>query len=213
MWRVFSHQYTRLTDAELITQIHKGQERAASELIVRHSPKIYAQAWRLTGSREASEDIVQEAMIRLWRQIPVWDRGAKAKKAQLSSWLYRVTTNLCIDHLRRQKPQVTLEDSACEIPGSLIDAETQLVMQSDHDQLYRLLEQLPARQRIAISLRYLEEWTNPQIAAEMSLTVSAVESLIKRGKSGLAQLMNSTNTTPRHEHHEQGTDKGARHAS
>jgi len=176
-----------LPDEALLLLYANGDAVAARVLTLRLVPRLLAYASRLLGGdRAEAEDVTQETMLRLWRIAPDWRRG----EAQVSTWLYRVATNLCTDRLRarRLRRPVTLDDApdlASEAPG----AEARLIEQDRQAALSAALAQLPDRQRQAVVLRHIEGLTNPEIATVMEIGVEAVESLTARGKRGLAALL------------------------
>jgi len=176
-----------LPDEALLVLYANGDPAAARALTARFLPRILSYAARLLGGdRAEAEDVAQETLLRLWRTAPDWRRG----EATVSTWLYRVATNLCTDRLRarRIRRPVTLDD-APELPSEAADAETRLIEQDRHTALTAALAQLPDRQREAVVLRHIEGLTNPEIAAVMGIGVEAVESLTARGKKGLAVLL------------------------
>ena len=171
------------SDAVLLGQFADGDAAAARVLTDRLGPRCYSVALRLLGNRVEAEDVTQEAMMRLWRIAPNWIPG----QAQVSTWLYRVTLNLCVD-LRRKKQFSTLEDAPelADDSGSAVDRMQDAVRK---DALQTALEQLPDRQRQAVVLRHIEELSNPEIAGIMEISVEAVESLTARGKRALAAIL------------------------
>lgn len=86
-------------DAALLAAFAQGDRTAAAVLTDRLLPRVYGLALRMTGDRAEAEDIAQEAMVRLWRIAPDWEPGG----AKISTWLYRVVKNLCVDHKRRRR--------------------------------------------------------------------------------------------------------------
>lgn len=163
-----------------------GQRGAAEELTRRLAPRAFAQAWRMLGSESDAEDVVQEALLRLWRAAPDWSAG----QAQISTWLYRVVANLCIDRQRasRARPSAALDDVPEPVaPGQGADGALDAARRSAA--LQQALAALPERQTIAVSLRHLEGLTLPEIAEVMECSVEAAESLVARGKRGLAQAL------------------------
>ncbi|MEQ9261041.1 MAG: RNA polymerase sigma factor [Roseovarius sp.] len=167
-------------DAALLTLYANGDAEAARLLAARLLPRVLAHAERLLGSRAEAEDVAQEAMLRLWRIAPAWRQG----EAQVSTWLYRVTANLCIDRLRRARP-VPLEE-APEIADGHAGPAARMQEAERATALKAALMRLPARQREAVVLRHMEELGNPEIAEIMETSVEAVESLLARGKRALA---------------------------
>src|SRR5690554_3791624 len=85
------------SDEALLGLYARGDPVAARLLAARHLPVVLGYAARLLGDRAEAEDVSQEAMLRLWRIAPEWRAG----EAKVSTWLYRVVTNLCTDRLRR----------------------------------------------------------------------------------------------------------------
>ncbi len=171
------------SDDVLLGQFARGDAAAARVLTDRLGPRSFSVALRMLGSRAEAEDITQEAMMRLWKVAPEWVSG----QAKVSTWLYRVTMNLCVDHLRKQKPYRLAEIPEPE-DGQASVAER---MQDDarKDALQLALSQLPERQRQAVVLRHIEELPNPEIAGIMGISVEAVESLTARGKRALTGIL------------------------
>ena len=175
-----------VSDEALLVLYANGDAGGARVLTVRLVPRILGYAARLLGDRAEAEDVAQEAMLRLWRVAPDWRQG----EAKVTTWLYRVTTNLCTDRLRvRQRRKVSALDDAPDIEDGAPAAETVLIEADRMVALDAALAALPDRQREAVVLRHIEGFTNPEIAAVMDIGVEAVESLIARGKRGLSAIL------------------------
>ena len=171
------------TDEDLLALYAKGTPDAAAELTHRVLPRVFRHAVRMLGDRSEAEDIAQEAMLRLWRIAPVWRRG----EAQVSTWLYRVTANLCTDQLRKRRTVglSEIDEPLDDAPGAVEGLQDRARTEA----LQRALDRLPERQRAAVVLRHLEGLSNPEIADIMHISPRAVESLTARGKSALAALL------------------------
>ena len=175
-----------VSDETLLVLYANGDAAGARMLTVRLVPRILAYAARLLADRAEAEDVAQEAMLRLWRVAPEWRQG----EAKVTTWLYRVTTNLCTDRLRvRQRRKVLPMDTASDVEDSAPAADTVLMEADRMAALNAALAALPDRQREAVVLRHIEGFTNPDIAAVMDIGVEAVESLIARGKRALAAIL------------------------
>lgn len=161
----------------------EGDAMAARLLTDRLGPRCYSVALRMLGNRAEAEDVTQEAMMRLWKIAPDWAQG----QAQISTWLYRVTLNLCVDLRRRKRPD-TLE-GAPEPEDAAASVVEQMQQVARHDALQQALGRLPDRQRQAVVLRHIEELSNPEIAGIMEISVEAVESLTARGKRALTAIL------------------------
>ncbi len=162
-----------------------GDGQAAAELMRRLGPRCFGVALRVLGNAAEAEDVTQEAMMRLWRMAPDWQSG----QAKVSTWLYRVVMNLCIDLKRRQRGGHVDLDAIPEPPDPARSAPEQLQEAARQDALQQALMQLPERQRQAVVLRHIEELANPDIAGIMDISVEAVESLTARGKRTLAKIL------------------------
>jgi RNA polymerase sigma-70 factor (ECF subfamily) len=161
-----------------------GDRAAARLLAIRLTPRALGQAYRMLTDRAEAEDVVQDALMRLWKIAPEWRQG----EAQVSTWLYRVVANLCTDRLRRRKRNVGIDQIAePEDPTPSVTDR----MQDDARQraLADALASLPDRQAQAVALRHLEGLGNPEIAEIMEISVEAVESLTSRGKRALAAIL------------------------
>lgn len=172
------------TDGALLVAFANGDPEAARLLTGRLAPRVLGQAMRMLADRAEAEDVTQEAMVRLWTVAPDWRQG----EAQVSTWLYRVTANLCTDRLRRRRRSVSLDAVADPADGTASVAD-QMQGQARLSALSEALAILPGRQGQAVALRHLEGLSNPEIAKIMDISVEAVESLIARGKRALAALL------------------------
>jgi RNA polymerase sigma-70 factor (ECF subfamily) len=172
----------RRADDALMARIAQGDARAFSELVDSRLDRVMAVARRMLGNETEAEDVAQEAMLRLWRQAENWDGG----RAQISTWLYRVTVNLCIDRIRARR-----EETTPEIPDTQVAASQQQTMEEAdlRDLMDRTLQALPERQRMALVLFHYEDLSMAAVAEMMEISVEAVESLLARGRRALKQQL------------------------
>ena len=168
-------------DAILLARFAAGDQAAARTQTELLRPGALRQAWRMLGDQAEAEDVAQDAMLRLWRQASDWRAG----EARVSTWLYRVVHNLCIDRMRRRRPQVAVEDAPEPVdpnPGVL-----ERMARSETGRAVAVaIGELPQRQRQALVLRHFEGWSNPQIGEALDCSVEAVESLLARARRQLA---------------------------
>ncbi len=171
------------SDDALLLQFAEGDAAAARVLTARLGPKCFSVAQRMLGNRAEAEDVTQDAMMRLWQMAPKWVPG----QAKVSTWLYRVTLNLCVDVLRKKRPDRL--DDVPEPEDEDLSAADRLQEAARKDALQMALSQLPDRQRQAVILRHIEELPNPEIAGIMGISTEAVESLTARGKRALVAIL------------------------
>ena len=172
-----------ISDDALLQLYANGDQAAARQLTLRLAPRAYKQAYRMLGVQADAEDVAQEAMMRVWIIAPEWRSG----EAKVTTWLYRVVANLCLDRLR--KVQSTSLDAIDEPIDPSPSAADDMQSNARLDALQAALIALPERQRQALVLRHIEELANPEIADVMEISVKAVESLTSRGKRALTQIL------------------------
>jgi RNA polymerase sigma-70 factor (ECF subfamily) len=171
-------------DQELLALIQDGSHHAFAELVQRHTERFYRLAYRYLQSKQAAEDIVQDAFLRLWENPANWQPGRNSK---FTTWFYRVVVNLCLD-LQKKKWPVRLDE---EIP--LVDERETADVAMMRIEEQRLLEKeiaaLPERQRTALNLCFDEGLSNQEAADVMGVNLKALQSLIMRAKTTLKERM------------------------
>ncbi|WP_119274917.1 sigma-70 family RNA polymerase sigma factor [Taklimakanibacter deserti] len=165
-------------DSALLAAAAAGDEKAFAGLVERHYDIIYRVVWRVTSGHADTEDMVQEAFLKLWNNPAQVRHGAA-----LRGWLMRVATNLAIDRARRK--QASNIDDQPEIAASGPDALDQVLGDRSAHEINSALARLPERQRLALSLVYFESMSNIEAAAALEISVEAVESLLARGRRAL----------------------------
>lgn len=170
-------------DSELIDRLAIGDEVAFRMLVERHIDRAYAIALRIVGNAADAEDVVQDTMLKIWSHRGRWQHG----RAKFSTWLYRVISNRCID--LRRKPRNENVDTVPEVADGQPGAVEIIERNELNDMLELAMQRLPEQQRIAVIFSYHENMSNGEIAQVMDTTVAAVESLLKRGRQQLRQLL------------------------
>jgi RNA polymerase sigma-70 factor, ECF subfamily len=170
------------SDEDLMVAIAKGDEPAFRILMRRYLPRALGLARRIMGNDADAEEVVQEALLRLWINAPRWRPAAAFR-----TWFYRVVVNLCLNRKRRA-PFAALEDVDEPIdPGS--DASMELEAREAEAMLAAAIADLPERQRAAIVLTYHEGLPNAETAAVLGTSVSGVETLLVRARRSLRNAL------------------------
>ena len=181
-----------MTDSEeqaILERIRNGDESGFEVLVKEHTGKIVGLAWRLVGNREDAEDLAQEAFLRLHRSLPQF-RG----ESRIGTWLYRTTTHLAIDYLRRERIKRKIfffrKDNDAPDPVELArdpgnnpdrDFQSQQAMQT----LRRSLSKLSSRQQVIFTLRHYEGLALKEIAAHLGLQTGTVKAHLHRAVTQL----------------------------
>ena len=171
--------YASATDPELMAWSASGDARAFDAIVTRHGPLALRIARRLVDDAVAAEDLVQEAMVRVWQQAERFDSG----RALLTTWLYRIVTNLAIDYRRRRRPVSLPEDF--DMPDPAPGAEAMLEMAEDHASIDAAMAALPPRYRMVVALVYEEGLSGAETARLLGLSAKAVERLLARARATL----------------------------
>ena len=178
-----TEQWTSQEDYRLMEAIAQGNAGAFTALVKRHINSVVRYALRYVGFHGDAEDIAQETFIRLWKHAANWEQQGFS----LRSWLYRITYNLCIDHLRKRKQTTSIDDETSL--SSLEQPDEALVEQQQQQEIKKALASLPERQHSAIILCIYQGLTNIEAAQVMDISVEALESLLSRGRRTLKARM------------------------
>jgi RNA polymerase sigma-70 factor (ECF subfamily) len=166
-------------DETLMVRVGAGDREACRVLVERHLGRLVAFATRVLGSRAEAEDVSQEVFLRVWSNARRWRPGP----ARLTTWLHRVTLNLCLDRLARRQhaPLDSVPEPVDPRPtGAAVLHEREIGWHVNMQ-----LMNLPDQQRIAITLCHYQGLGNAEAATVMGISVEALESLLARGRRTL----------------------------
>jgi RNA polymerase sigma-70 factor, ECF subfamily len=180
------------TDEELVALATAGDLDSFNQLVARWERPIYALAYRTLGREEDARDVVQEAFLRAYRGL----KGFKGQ-AKFSSWLYRITLNLCRDWIRRDRRAPIVQVAEGTDPMDLADAHADpgesvedLVARREMSQaVARALSELPDEQRTAILLKEYHGLTFQEIADTLHCPLSTVKTRLYQGLSVLRRRL------------------------
>jgi len=148
-------------------------ERAFARAIEEYAVRLYRVAYRLVGNRADAEDAVQRALLKAFEA-----RESYAPRWALSTWLYRVLTNVCIDELRRRRRTLP-EPLPRGRPGTAVERVD----------LSRALDTVPREARVLLALHYVNGLSYRELAAIRGISVNTVKSQLARGKAILKHAL------------------------
>ncbi|MFZ4453809.1 RNA polymerase sigma factor SigW [Salibacterium aidingense] len=178
----------------LIREIKKeGDQDAFAELVDLYKDKVYQIAYRMTGNSYEAQDMAQEAFLRAYANLESYDESRK-----FSTWLFRITTNLCIDRLRKKKPDYSLDAEIqgtdgltgySQVAASETLPEDQVVTLEMQEWVQREISGLPEKYRAAVVLRYIEDLSITEISDVLDLPENTVKTHIHRGREALRKRL------------------------
>ena len=173
------------SDGALLEAVRAGDHGAYRELVTRMFPSVYRVASRILRADSEAEDVTQDVFLKVWRDTP-----ELRSNTSLRSWCMRVAANGAIDRLRKRKPE--LWDELPEREDSAIAADNAITGQEAAQSVQQAIDDLPERQRLALTLTYYEGLANKETADLMGVSVDALESLLARARRGLKSSLAGT---------------------
>ena len=177
----------QLTDRDLVAAILDGKKRCLDELYRRYQDRVYYKCLGMVKDANQAQDLAHDVFIKIFTNLHKYQG-----KADLSFWIYAITYNHCISHLKKARrlrfdamPETfdAADDGAATLDEKLLK-ELRL------DQLERLLKQLRPEEEVLLVLKYQEAMSVLQIANILQLNESAVKMRLKRARERLAKLLN-----------------------
>src|SRR5918994_1145981 len=172
-------QYFILADEDLISLVEAADAEAFATLYDRHSRAAFSLAYRMMGERQASEDLTQDAFLKVWRGASSY----RADRGSVRTWILSIVHNRGIDQIRsqasRRRTQEKIEASAPRSQPSEAFAET--LRNSQRDQVREALNTLPPEQLKILELAYFSGYTHLQISELLSLPLGTVKGRMRLG--------------------------------
>jgi RNA polymerase sigma-70 factor (ECF subfamily) len=168
----------------LIAAAQAGDERAFRRLVEPYRTPLEVHCYRMLGSPQDAEDLVQETLLRAWRSLDRFER-----RASLKTWLYRIATNACIDELERRPRQMeTVEpypDARLErLEEPAADPAARYALHEGMELAFlTAIQQLPGRQRAVLLLRDVLAWSAREVADLLDTTVAGANSALQRARA------------------------------
>jgi RNA polymerase sigma-70 factor (ECF subfamily) len=186
-----------ITDVEAVAAAQAGDETAFASLVQRHRRELHVHCYRMLGSFEEAEDLVQETFLNAWRARDTFSGGSGFR-----AWLYRIATNACLDAIRRKARRVPEMRSFAEVPwlqpypdrmlDELVSAEGEpeadvVARETIELAFLAAIQLLPGRQRAVLLMREVLGMSAIETASLLEMSVAAVNSALQRARATMQE--------------------------
>jgi RNA polymerase sigma-70 factor (ECF subfamily) len=170
-------------ERELVERCRRGEVGAFEELVDRYKNLVFAMIMRTIPDRSRTEDLAQDVFLRIHRGLPYF-RG----EARLSTWIYRIVINVCMQDRGRGTSSVSLDDANARVstPAAADRHADDLELR---DRLEKAIAQLPAQYRVLIAAHYLRGVQYEDLAEAMNMPLGTVKTQLYRAKKQLRMLL------------------------
>ncbi len=184
-----------LEDYEFVKKAIEGDQKSFTFLMERYQNAIYHTMYRMVGSKEDADDLTQEAFGKAFNKLSTY-----APRYAFSTWLFKIASNNCIDHIRKKRLILLSIDESIENEGSgqtfsnnlkssNLDPEQKFIQEQRISLMRTLMGQLSDKYRLMIELRFFEELTYEEIAEELNIPLGTVKAQLFRAKEILYSLL------------------------
>lgn len=176
-----------MTVEELARSAAAGDEESFARLVAMYEKKVYVLALRMTGNQEDAADVAQEAFLSAWKGLPSF-RG----DAGFSTWLYRLTSNAAVDHLRRtrrQRTEASLDSESLDAPDPAPAPQERAEAQALRDAVRWGMGELSPEHQKVLTLREYQEMSYEEIAQQLGVDLGTVKSRISRARGALRKIL------------------------
>jgi RNA polymerase sigma-70 factor (ECF subfamily) len=178
----------------LLERAKAGDVAAFEELIGAYQKKVFNLALRIIGNYDDASDLAQEAFVRIFKAI-----SAFKEQSSFSTWVYRITTNVCLDEIRRRKNKkvVSIDEDIHvddgEMKRQIVSSDPGPDEAAERSEVRRIvndaINRLPEDQRVVITLRDLQGMSYEEIAKILDLPGGTVKSRINRARLALKNIL------------------------
>jgi RNA polymerase sigma-70 factor (ECF subfamily) len=180
-------------DLELVESAKRGNQKSYAELMGRYKDSIYFTALKMINNKDDAMDITVETFGRAFKNLDKYNTSYS-----FSTWLFRIATNNCIDFLRKKKLQIISineigegnGDEEFQIRSDALNAEEKSIKEQNNELLKNIIEKLPSRYRILISMRYYDELSCEQISSLLDIPLGTIKGRLYRARFLMLNILN-----------------------
>ena len=186
-----------VNDEELVEKVKNGDIDAFEEVIAKYEKRVFSLIYNMLKNDNDIEDIAQEVFVKVYRNIHKFKGNSS-----LYTWIYRITTNLCLDYMKKQKSVIYIDEKL-----QLDDGEVEFQIPCEEklqDELYeekeikrkleKCIAKLPDKQRVMIVLRDIKGFSYEEISDILEMKLGTVKSQINRARLKLKELLEKDGT-------------------
>ena len=184
-----------LTDADIMLRAKAGDESAFAYLVQKYRRPMVSFMYRMSHNAAAAEDLAQEVFLRVYRSRTSYEASAK-----FTTWLYRIATNLAVNHARdtrheRPENMASLDEpdeetgTTMDVADSSLTVEQQILRRERMEAIRKKVQALPERQRMAVVMHKYQQMDYRQIGEVLKLSESATKSLLFRAYETLREQL------------------------
>ena len=172
-----------ISDNRLMEDVRDGKVERLAILFERHHIMLFNFFLRLTGNRSVSEDLVQDVFLRILKY-----RETYLSQSRFAVWMYQIARNVHVDHLRKQKPELPIDEQFEEPAASGPDTVERLGLGEEAATLRRALDRLPLRKKEILLLSRFQGMKYREIAELMGCDIGSIKSTIHRAVKELGKI-------------------------
>jgi len=180
-WGVFLLEYS---DTELVQKCLNGENDAFEQMVDRYKRLVYSVAINMFKDREEVYDVSQEVFIKIYKSLDKYNSEYK-----LSTWIVRITTNHCLDILRKKKPQTVSLDKVAEVSRKKDTPEERYINKEEKKELRDAIGSLPEKYRLLIILYHRQGLSYDEIAKITGEPMSIVKNRLYRARQMLREML------------------------
>ncbi|MBR2783995.1 MAG: sigma-70 family RNA polymerase sigma factor [Firmicutes bacterium] len=180
---------TQRTDEQLVILTLNGHPESFQILVERYQKQVFSLAYRLCGDYDEAQDLAQESFIRIYQELPRFDASRR-----FFPWMYRVAHNVCVNQLQRRPRDLSPLEESYDLSDEA-DPATRPDQAYDRTEQAQTVQQaiaaLPETYRLPLVLKYLRNLSYQEIADQLELPVSTIETRLFRGRNMLRKALAS----------------------
>ncbi len=186
-----------VNDEELVKRVKNGDVDAFEEIIAKYEKRVFSLIYNVTKNENEIEDLAQEVFIKVYKNIDKFQG-----KSSLYTWIYRITTNLCLDYIKKRREIIYIDEKIQYGDGEVdIQLSTNEKLQDElyeekelKEKLQKSIDKLPDKQKMMIILRDIKGLSYEEISKILEMKLGTVKSQINRARIKLKEILEKDGT-------------------